>query len=161
MEFKEMKKEELIKLAEEQRHLAEAVSVKDNHIENLKTQLSNAEREIVNLRKELGIKQQEINKQQHLAEVIEQKDKIYNEMVALKDKIQKELNELQSKHKTEVGRANGNEEALKKLEVQHKKIVAIANGYIANFRSFLKQTQGGLEVAVELEALLSEQLKEK
>ena len=161
MEYKEMKKDELLKLVEEQKHLAEAINAKDMHIEVLRNQVSNAEQQIIALKKELNKQQQELAKQQHLSQSVEEKDKLYHEMVALKDKIQKENQELQGKLKNEIGRANGNEEAFKKLETQYKKIVNALNGYVANFRSFLKQAQGGLEVAIELEVLLSEQLKEK
>jgi hypothetical protein len=47
------------------------------------------------------------------------------------------------------------------LKQQNEVLTQIANGYIANFRSYLKSQQGALELAIEIEAMLADKLAKK
>lgn len=127
-----MKKEELIKIVEEQKHLAQAVEAKD--------------REIAELRKY----KDEALKLKHASEAVIAKDK---EII--------ELNKLNQELKTKAGAYAGLETRVKQLEEENKLLVAFVNPYINTFRSTLKGIQGALELGIELEALLAEKLAKK
>jgi hypothetical protein len=181
MEYKEMKKDELVKLLEEQRHLADAVVAKDGHIENLRGQLDNALKEVMSLKKELHKMLVDSEQKSHLAKSVEDKDKQIVELGILNKKFkdEKEALEVKAKEEKEVlerkikeekvalerkvseitNKANEQEKVVKTLTENNTRLVEMANGYILNFRSMLKSLQGNLELAVELEAMLSEKIK--
>lgn len=96
---------------------------------------------IANLEEANARLQRQVNEQTHLVAAIDAKDKeisTLNERVA--GKWQKQLEEKENIIKALVGHLQNYQQA---------------------FRSFLKSTQGGLENAVELEALISEKLNRK
>ena len=138
-----MKKEELIKIVEEQKHLAEAVEVKDREIISLKKLYEDEKR----LNKELNGK---VAASHHLSEAVIQKDK---EII--------ELNKLNQELKSKASTFAGLETRVKQLEEENKLLVAFVNPYINTFRSTLKGIQGALELGIELEALLAEKLAKK
>lgn len=147
MAKKELTLEQALAELEAQKHLAEAVAAKDNEIAKLKLDLAQANKTV--------------REQQHLAAAVQNKD---NEIIALKSE-NVELKRLQANQNGEKenleSKLESIEKQLKETTEHNKTLVEIANGYITNFRSYLKSIQGGLEVAVELEALLSEKLNKK
>lgn len=85
--------------------------------------------------------QAKVEEQRHLANAVEAKDKeIGNLSQQMSVKWQKQLDE---------------------KEGIIKQLVGFIQVYQQNYRSFLKNVQGGLETAVELEALLSDKLNKK
>lgn len=85
--------------------------------------------------------QQKIDEQKHLAEAVHSKDQ---EIGKLSEQIgAKWQRQLEEKEKI------------------IKALVSHIQSYQQAFRSFLKNTQGGLENAVELEAMLADQLNKK
>jgi seryl-tRNA synthetase len=108
---------------------------------------------------------QKINEQVHLASAVEAKDaeivKNKEEIIKLKEEYSKINNQLTEKNlkiqaleKEKVARGS-----MEEKENTVKKLIHVLQGYQNGYRAFLKNVQGGLENAVELEALLSEQLK--
>lgn len=147
MAKKELTLEQALEQLEKQKHLAEAVASKDAEIAGLKAQL----KEVTG----------QVKTQVHLGDAVAAKD---SEIVKLTGEIV-ELKRLQANHLGEKETLEQNvkvlEEQLKKTNEQARNISDIANGYINNFRSTLKSIQGTLEVAVELEALLTEKINKK
>lgn len=85
--------------------------------------------------------QRQVDEQKHLVSAIDAKDKEINNLSQnLSIKWQKQVEEKENIIKALVGHLQNYQQA---------------------FRSFLKNTQGGLENAVELEALISEKLNKK
>ena len=96
---------------------------------------------IANLEEANARLQRQVNEQTHLVSAIDEKDKeIGNLSQNLSIKWQKQVEEKENIIKVLVGHLQSYQQA---------------------FRSFLKNTQGGLENAVELEALISEKLNKK
>jgi hypothetical protein len=137
MEFKEMKKEELIAKLEEQRHLASAVDSKDKEIASLK---NIKDSEIASLSKKY-------------AEIKDQTTKEKNELTV-------KISELEAKLKA-VPSITRYEESIKKLEEENKRVIAFANQYINIFKNTLKALQGTLDNAIELQDMLVNTVKEK
>ena len=94
------------------------------------------ELEVVELRKK-------VQEQTHLAQAVEAKDK---EIIELR----KQLDTIRPMAK--------NAEQLKQ---QNDVLTQIANGYINNFRNYLKSQQGALDMAIEIEVMLAEKLPKK
>lgn len=139
MDFSQLNKVDLVNIVKEltnkveaQQHLASAIDAKD--------------REIAELRKY----KEEALKQKHLADSIIQKDK---EII--------ELTKLYQETKAKIGSTQTLETRVKQLETENKGLTDFLNPYIMNFRSSLKGIQGTLELAVEMEAMLSEKLTKK
>ena len=144
-----------------QTHLASAVDAKDKEIIELKK-----------LEVELRGLRQKVQEQVHLASAVEVKDK---ELVELRKQV--ELLKVEAKEGTKVVTeqqrqqiANLTKEletikplvkSAEQLKQQNEVLTQIANGYIANFRSYLKSQQGALELAIEIEALLADKLAKK
>ena len=140
--------EEAVKKLEEQKHLAESIEHKDGQINKLTD-------EIKELKKTIATLKTENQANRHLASAVENKDEQIRLLGIETDTLRKELKQaINENEKVKVL-----EDQIKKLTEQSTSIVAVANGYINNFRSYLKATQGALEIAVELEALLSEKIK--
>jgi septal ring factor EnvC (AmiA/AmiB activator) len=99
-----------------------------------------------------------LNEQKHLADAVNAKDE---EISKIKEENLKNVNQLTEKNLKI--QALEKEKALRgsieEKENTIKKLIHALQGYQNAYRSFLKNVQGGLENAVELEALLSEQLK--
>lgn len=130
----ELQLEELKVKLEQQNHLAKAVEAKDA--------------EIIQLKQELELAKKEAKEGNKL--ISNQKDELIK---SLNVQLQNVSKELETKKNQTLGY-----EGLKK---QLDDAVLIANGYINNFRSYLKAQQGTLELAIELEALLAERLPKK
>jgi hypothetical protein len=97
--------------------------------------------EIASLQESNRTLQAKVEETRHLASAIDAKDKeIGNLSQQMSVKWQKQLEE---------------------KEGIIKQLVGFIQVYQQNYRSFLKNVQGGLENAVELEALLSEKLNKK
>jgi hypothetical protein len=150
MEFTNLSKADLLNIATElqrkveaQQHLAEAVDAKDREIVSLKN-LFEAEKKS---NKELNAK---VLASQHLSDAVIAKDKEIIELVKLNNELKGKAGTLPTLEKT-----------VKTLEETNKKLVEVINPYILNFRSLLKAFQGSLELGIEMEALLSESLKNK
>jgi predicted transcriptional regulator len=108
---------------------------------------------------------QKINEQTHLAAAVEAKDaeiaQNKQEIIKLKEEYAKINNQLTEKN-LKIQALEKEKSARGSMEEQEKLIKNLAQllqGYQNSYRAFLKNVQGGLENAVELEALLSEQLK--
>lgn len=78
MDYSSMKKEELIKLLEDQRHLAQAVEVKDKEIFDLKSKIENKEN---HLKDEIRRLQEEVNIWQKRGTEAERKNVNSSELV--------------------------------------------------------------------------------
>lgn len=137
MEFRDMKKEELIAKCEEQRHLASAVEAKDKEISILK---QNKDFEIASLSKKYA----------------ELKDLSTRE----KNELSVKISELEAKLRA-VPSITRYEESIKKLEEENKRVIAFANQYINIFKNTLKALQGTLDNAIELQDILVNGVKEK
>ena len=97
--------------------------------------------EIASLQESVRTLQAKLENQQHLASAVEAKDKEMNTLSQqLSTKWQKQLDEKQA---------------------VITQLAQFIQAYQQNYRSFLKNVQGGLEIAVELEAVLSEKLNKK
>jgi hypothetical protein len=165
-EIVELKKQEveyknLRQKIQEQAHLASAVEAKDKEIIELKK-----------LEVDLKTLKQKVQEQSHLASAVESKDK---EIVELKKQI--ELLKLEAKESNKVLIEKNNQQVLslskeletirplvknsEQLKQQNDVLTQIANGYIDNFRSYLKNQQGALEMAIEIEVMLAEKLPKK
>jgi anion-transporting ArsA/GET3 family ATPase len=123
------------------------------------------ELEVASLRDKVAV-------QIHLASAVDAKDK---EIVELKKQI--ELLKVEAKEGTKVVTEQQRQQIAnltkeletirpmgknaEQLKQQNELLTQIANGYIANFRSYLKAQQGALELAIEIEALLAEKLAKK
>jgi hypothetical protein len=150
MDFSQLNKQDLANIVKEltakveaQKHLADAVESKDREIVSLKNLFETEKK----LNKELNGK---LASQQHLAEAITQKDK---EIV--------EITKLYQELKAKSVSTQTLEARVKQLETENKGLTDFLNPYIMNFRSSLKGIQGTLELAVEMEAMLSEKLTKK
>ena len=137
MEFREMKKEELIVKLEEQRHLASAVDAKDKEIASLR---NIKDSEIASLSKKY-------------AEIKELSIKEKNELTV-------KISELEAKLRA-VPSITRYEESIKKLEEENKRVIAFANQHINVFKNTLKALQGTLDNAIELQDMLVNTVKEK
>jgi hypothetical protein len=144
--------EEALKKIEEQKHLAEAIEQKDALINSLTSQNKELKKENVTLKTEVAA-----NK--HLSTAVEVKDDHIRRLGIELDVQKKELDDKNRVLYETTQKEKVLEENLKKVTEQNANVVSIANGYINNFRSYLKATQGALEIAVELEALLTEKVK--
>jgi uncharacterized protein with gpF-like domain len=92
-----------------------------------------------------------LEEQKHLADAVDAKEK---EIARLKEQIVAERTKQQNDEKDKVFK-NQIEEKDKLI----KKLIPILQAYQGSYRAFLKNIQGGLENAIELEALLNEKLK--
>jgi hypothetical protein len=117
--------------------------------------------------------------QAHLAAAVEAKDKEIIELKKVEGELKKQIEFLKveakdvSKATLEQQRqqiANLTKEletirplvkSAEPLKQQNEVLTQIANGYIANFRSYLKSQQGALELAIEIEAMLADKLAKK
>jgi predicted RNase H-like nuclease (RuvC/YqgF family) len=140
--------EEALAKLDEQKHIAEAIEQKDGLINSLQAQLKELKKEIATIKTE-----NQANK--HLASAIEAKDEQIRLFGLETDTLKKEVKKAISENE----KVKVLEDQIKQLTEQSANIVGVANGYINNFRSYLKATQGTIELAVELEALLSEKIK--
>jgi septal ring factor EnvC (AmiA/AmiB activator) len=106
-----------------------------------------------------------LNEQKHLADAVNAKDeeisKIKEEIIKLKEEYSKINNQLTEKNLKiqALEKEKAARSSMEEKENTVKKLIHALQGYQNAYRSFLKNVQGGLENAVELEALLSEQLK--
>jgi len=113
-----------------------------------------------------------IEEQKHLASAVEAKDK---EIIELKKQLEGAKLEARegsknivsakdaeiSRLKTELEQKRPLANSAETLKKDLDKAIAIGNSYINNFRSYLKAQQGALEMAIELETLLTEKIKGK
>jgi predicted transcriptional regulator len=101
---------------------------------------------------------QKINEQTHLAAAVEAKDaeiaKLKEECFKLNNQLTERNLKIQALEKEKAGRSS-----MEERERVIKNLARLLQGYQNSYRAFLKSSQGSLENAVELEALLSEQLK--
>jgi seryl-tRNA synthetase len=102
--------------------------------------------------------EEKLNDQKHLADAVNAKDV---EIAKLKEDHNKAVNQLTEKNlkiqaleKEKAARGSTEEK-----DNIIKNLAKMLQGYQNSYRAFLKSSQGSLENAVELEALLSEQLK--
>ena len=140
--------EEALAKLQEQKHLAEAIEQKDGLINSLQAQLKELKKDIATIKTE-----NQANK--HLASAIEAKDEQIRLFGIETDTLKREIKKAISENE----KVKVLEDQIKQLTEQSASIVGVANGYINNFRSYLKATQGTIELAVELEALLTEKIK--
>jgi hypothetical protein len=161
MDYSNLKKDELIQLLNEQKHLAEAIEEKDS--------------QILRQDKEIRKLEAKLKDQEHLAKAIEAKDK---EIIELKNSKAETI----SKTKAENDRIRTTLEYenqdlrdklekmpdiekmidyMKKLESDNTFVVSLLKQYMNAFKSYLKSQQGILDNTIELEALITEQLQNK
>jgi septal ring factor EnvC (AmiA/AmiB activator) len=100
--------------------------------------------------------EKKVEEQKHLAEAIDAKD------AQLSKTIEKFSNEVKEKDK-EISRLNERLVTKNKTETEEKEMIIkvlsqALQMYQNTFRAFLKNVQGGLENAVELDAMLADQL---
>ncbi len=148
MEYKEMKKDELIAKLEEQRHLASAVEAKDAEISSI---LKEKEILITKITDSKNAEIATISKQ--YAEFKEKSVKEKNELINKVSELQNKINSTPSIQKYE--------DAIKELEKENKKLISFANQYINVFKNTLKALQGNLDNAIELQDILVNNVKEK
>jgi hypothetical protein len=148
MEFKEMKKEELVKLLEEQRHLAQAVDAKDAEIISILKE------------KETTISKITETKNSEIATLSKQYAEFKEKNIKEKNELSNKISELQNKINSTPS-IERYEESIKKLEEENKKLVSFANQYINVFKNTLKALQGNLDNAIELQDILVNGVKEK
>jgi len=150
MDYSQLSKVDLVNIVKEltnkveaQKHLSEAVDSKDREIVSLRNLFETEKKSNKDINAKLA-------SQQHLSEAVIQKDK---EIV--------ELNKLNQELRAKSGNSQSLEARVKQLETDNKTLTEFLNPYILNFRSSLKGFQGTLELAIELEALLSEKINKK
>jgi exopolysaccharide biosynthesis protein len=159
MDYKNMKKEEMLQKLEEQRHLAEAIDAKDA--------------EIAKISKEKDVEVEKISKQKdaEIAKIHREKDaeivRISKEFESFKEAAAREKNAviLKSTELEKIVRtlptSSQVEEATKKLEEENKKLINHLGLYVEAFRNLLKANQGVLDNAIQMEAFISESLRRK
>lgn len=161
MNYNDLKKDELIQLLIEKEHLAKAVEVKDEHI----------------LKQDKDIRKLEtkVKEYEHLAKAIESKDKEIQELKNSKAKTIADTKAESERIKTTLQYENEDlkkkveqlpaieslQELIKSLQEENIHIIKMANQYISTLRNYIKSQAGSLDTVIELEALLSEQLKNK
>lgn len=161
MELEKMKKEELLLLVqslesqvEQQKHLAQAVDFKDQELIKLKAQVQDLDKQLKTTNQLLNNASASLNQHKELPTQLVKKDQELIDVKNVRDVYEKQLKELQAKFDIL-------EKGAKQLEAEHKKVLEVANGYIVSFRNYLKGQQGQLDLAIDLEALLSEKLAKK
>ena len=161
MELEKLKKEELVLLVRnleaqlnEQKHLAEAVDFKDQELIKLKTQVQDLEKQIRTTNQLLNNSTTSLNQHKDLPEKLVKKDQELIDVKNVRDVLEKQFKELQVRYDVL-------EKGAKQFEHEHKKVLEVGNGYIVSFRNYLKAQQGQLDLAIDLEALLSEKLAKK
>jgi hypothetical protein len=168
MELEKMKKEELLLLVqsleaqvEQQKHLAQAIDYKDQElikqktfIQELQKQNLDLNKQINNINQSLNNANASLNQHKELPTQLVKKDQELIDVKNVRDVLEKQLKESQAKYDLL-------EKGAKQLEAEHKKVLEVANGYIVSFRNYLKGQQGQLDLAIDLEALLSEKLAKK
>ena len=134
-------KEELIKMLDEQKHLAQAVDAKDSEIVKLKKEFDEFKRK------------SETKRAEDIKAIKDSEEKV---KLSLQHKVEDLSQRLES---------YGDVEQLKKgydiLLQENKKLVSSLNSYIQAFRNHMKAVQATLDNTIELEALLFEKLQQK
>jgi chromosome segregation ATPase len=127
------------------KNLAAAIDAKDKEIVQIKNQL---------IRLELELKNNKI-----AVDEDNSKDGEIANLTGKQETLKKELKETKTLLDENKGIVEKQKETLVNQENQLKKYVESLNAYIAGFRALMKNVQGGLELAVEYEAIISEKLK--
>jgi len=168
-DYSKLKKEELLEKLLEQKHLSEAISVKDKELFEFKKEVNTLRAE----KKELLDKSVE---QKHLSEAINAKDKeiaeLKKEVNTLKVEIKqympvkdhKDIVSLfESKLKSFEGAVKKEdiEKYIKKADEDRQKAFAVTSRYINAYRDLLKVFKVNLDIAISTDELLSETLKIK
>lgn len=168
-DYNKLTKQELVDKLLEQRHLSEAVNVKDKELSELKKEVRTLRVE----KKELVDKSVE---QRHLSEAINAKDKeiaeLKKEVNALKTEIKqympvKDHRDIvllfESKLKSFEGAVKKEdiENYIKKADEDRQKAFAVTSRYVNAYRDLLKVLKVNLDIAITTDELLSETLKIK
>jgi len=140
--------EELRNKLKEQEHLAKAIEVKDKEIEKLKTSI-----DVHN--KDYDSEKQKHNQERAL-EISNIKKSKEEEIINLQLQIQ----ELTAKAE-KLDEAEKIFEIAKHIESENKELFKTANLYLGAFRNLMKMIQGGLDNAIEYEALITESVQTK
>jgi len=146
MEYKDMKKNELLAKVEEQRHLASAVDAKD------------AEIAFILKEKEASLAKLTETKNSELANISKQYAEFKEKSIKEKNELSNKISELQNKINSTPS-IERYEDAIKKLEEENKKLISFANQYINVFKNTLKALQGNLDNAIELQDILVNDVK--
>lgn len=140
MDYTKMTKQELIAELESHVHLRDAIQAKDGEISRLSKELRDSARDI---REANDIKQR-------VKALSDENAGLINEIAELRS--QPSIDGF----KQQLGQY---EQEYKKLAEKYNKIINVINPYVNMSRAFMKGVQANLELAVELEASLSEKLK--
>lgn len=166
---KNLKKDELIEKVDELEkklksftHLKEAVEAKDNEIAILNKEISKLAsttkesftKEIRELKTQLKEKEDELRAvlKEKADAITNVKSNVENEKVSLEYEIQ----DLREKLKNVP-----DPKYVERLEKDNNLLVSFLNSYMSSFRAYLKAQQGSLDNIIELEALLSSDLRNK
>lgn len=164
MEFEKLSKAELVvkaqemaKLIEDQKHLAQAIEAKDKQIVELIKASSVLEKDAsegraaknaaLQLNQTVDYKNQEINK-------------LRGEIETLK-KTQKDELDLIKKNTPDPKAMEVLSNNVKLLEERNKALVDFLSPYVSNIRSLLKAIQGSLELGIEIEGILYDKMNKK
>jgi hypothetical protein len=128
-DYSKMTKQELIDKLNEQKHLAQAINIKDKEIATLKTELKQ-------LKQEVATK----------VPLNDHKDII--------KEYEKKLNEFKGAVKKE-----DIEKYIKQAEEDRQKAYNLANRYVTAYRDLLKVFKINLDIAISTDELLSDKLK--
>lgn len=139
MDYSSMKKEDLIKILVEQRHLAEAVEAKDAEIHALRN------------RKDQGF--EAVQKEKEAL-----KSQYEKENSGLKDQIRMLTDEV-NKFQIKLGENKFSKESEEKLLKKNTELVDFGNKYVKLHTNMIQSIQGILELSSDLEKTLLEKIQ--
>ena len=139
MDYSSMKKEDLIKILVEQRHLAEAVEAKDAEINALRN------------RKDQGF--EAVQKEKEAL-----KSQYEKENSGLKDQIRTLTDEV-NKFQIKLGENKFSKESEEKLLKKNTELVDFGNKYVKLHTTMIQSIQGILELSSDLEKTLLEKIQ--
>jgi hypothetical protein len=157
MDYSSMKKEDLIKILVEQRHLAEAVEAKDAEIHALRNR-KDGNFEAVQKEKELLKIQHQ--KEKETFEIEKQTLKLQGEKESsvLKDQIRMLTDEV-NKFQNKLGENKLSKDSQDKLVKKNEELVDFGNKYVKLHTNMIQSIQGILELSSDLEKTLLEKIQ--
>lgn len=161
MDYKTLKKEELLKVVQEQANLADAVEVKDNEISSLKKQMQDTERQ-------LSILKIKTEQQKNLASAIEVKDNEISQLMNMNavqhtnsEKITKELTKEVERLKEQLSERIGQEFSIQALKEDYEFKHIILQKQNLLLRNILQASQALVEMGITQMQNIDEQLQRK
>jgi chromosome segregation ATPase len=139
--------------------LVENLRVSEINNKNLAAAIDAKDKEIIQIRNQLIKLELEIKNNKIAVDNNNLKDGEIANLIGKQETFKKELKETKTLLDENKGIVERQKETLANQEKQLKKYVESLNAYIAGFRALMKNVQGGLELAVEYEAIISEKLK--